>query len=127
MTTQSKFYRCDVCGNLVYLIDAGGGTLVCCDRVMDNLVADSTDASVEKHVPVVTVAGNIMTIKVGEIPHPMLPEHHIEWVFVEGARTGLLYYLKVDELPEITVMTSADEPLTIYSYCNIHGLWSMNM
>jgi len=123
MAEKSNFYKCGLCGNLVYLIDDGGGTLVCCGQDMLNLIPGSVDASLEKHVPVPILAGNIMTIKVGELPHPMTQEHHIEWIFVEGASSGQLEKLPVDGAPEVTIMTSADVPLRVYAYCNLHGLW----
>jgi len=124
MYADSKFYRCAICGNLVYLIDQGKGTLVCCGQPMDKLIANTTDASMEKHVPVTRIDGNTVTIKIGSEPHPMLPEHHIEWVFIEGAASGCLYYLKIDGQPEISVPLPGDKPVTVYAYCNIHGLFA---
>lgn len=123
MDAPSRFYRCELCGNLVYLIDEGKGTMKCCGQPMTNLVANSTDGAIEKHVPV--VAGeNPYTIKVGELPHPMEPEHHIEWIFVASASTGAVFELDVAGKPETTFFASTDEPVTVYAYCNIHGLFS---
>ena len=75
-----EFYRCSVCGNMVALIKKGGGTLVCCGKEMVKLEANSTDASQEKHVPVVTKEDGKIKAAVGSVAHPMLPEHFIEWI-----------------------------------------------
>ena len=77
-----EFYRCSVCGNMVALIKKGGGTLVCCGKEMVKLEANSTDASQEKHVPVVTKEGGKITAAIGSVAHPMLPEHFIEWIAI---------------------------------------------
>ena len=119
------FYRCEKCGNVVALIKAGGGTLTCCGQAMTKLVANSTDAAKEKHVPVVTREGGKIKVAVGSTLHPMLPKHYIEWIaFVTG--DNVVYkFLKPGEEPKAEFAEA--ESGTIYAYCNLHGLWEADL
>lgn len=116
-----EFYRCELCGNMVALIKKGGGTLVCCGQNMTKLVANSTDAAKEKHVPDVRREGGKIKVTVGSTPHPMLPEHYIEWIALVTDDKVELKYLKPGEAPraEFDEVPSGD----VYAYCNLHGLW----
>lgn len=116
-----EFYRCELCGNMVALIKKGGGTLVCCGQNMTKLVANSTDAAKEKHVPDVRREGGKIKVTVGSTPHPMLPEHYIEWIALVTDDKVDLKYLKPGEAPraEFDEVPSGD----VYAYCNLHGLW----
>lgn len=115
------FYRCEICGNMVALIKEGGGTLTCCDQEMTLLKANSEDASTEKHVPAVTKEGGKIRVAVGSTLHPMLPEHHIEWIALVADNRVELKFLKPGEEPKAE-FAGADSG-TIVEYCNIHGLW----
>ncbi len=116
-----ELYRCDVCGNMVALIKKGGGTLVCCGQNMTKLEANTTDAAQEKHVPVVTKEGGKIKVAVGSTLHPMLPEHHIEWIALVAGDQIEFRYLKPGEEPkaEFDAVASGE----VYEYCNLHGLW----
>lgn len=116
-----EFYRCELCGNMVALIKKGGRTLVCCGQNMTKLVANSTDAAKEKHVPDVRREGGKIKVTVGSTPHPMLPEHYIEWIALVTDDKVELKYLKPGEAPraEFDEVPSGD----VYAYCNLHGLW----
>ena len=94
-----EFYRCEVCGNLVALLNKGGGTLVCCDEEMTRLNANSVDASKEKHVPDVTKEDGKIKVAVGSTLHPMIPEHYIQWIALVTATEGNQPYLKPGEEP----------------------------
>lgn len=115
------FYRCERCGNIVALIKKGGGTLTCCGQAMTKLEANSTDAAKEKHVPVVTRENGKLHVVVGSIPHPMLPEHHIEWIALVVDDKVELKYLKPGEAPKAEF--AEVKAGTVYAYCNLHGLW----
>ena len=115
------FYRCEKCGNIVALIKKGGGTLTCCGQAMTKLEANPTDAAKEKHVPVVTKANGKIHVVVGSTLHPMLPEHHIEWIALVTDDKVELKYLKPGEEPKAEF--AEVEAGTIYAYCNLHGLW----
>jgi superoxide reductase len=116
-----EFYRCELCGNMVALIKKGGGTLVCCGQNMTKLEANSTDAAKEKHVPAILREDGKIRVTVGSTPHPMLPEHHIEWIALVTDDKVDLKYLKPGEEPRAEF---AEVPSgTVYAYCNLHGLW----
>ena len=120
---EQKFYICKRCGNLVGLIHAGGGTLVCCGEPMTELTPNTTEASLEKHVPVVTVEGDTIHVAVGSAAHPMTEEHYIQWVYLRTAHGGQRRCLKPGEQPEAVFALHGDTPLAVYAYCNLHGLW----
>lgn len=117
-----EFYECKVCGNLVGLIRSGGGQLVCCDQPMVKLEANTTDASVEKHVPVVKKDGSKLIIEVGSAPHPMVAEHYIEWIAVTGPEGTKRFELAPGNEPK-AIVCDADGATDVYAYCNLHGLW----
>ena len=123
MDKKIIFYRCNHCGNLARLIKNGGVNPICCGEKMEILIPGSVDASLEKHVPVVNVNGNIVTVSVGALPHPMLEEHKIDWIYLLTKRGGTLKTLDIGEEPKRTFAMIEDELLAVYSYCNIHGLW----
>jgi len=116
-----EFYRCELCGNMVALIKKGGGTLVCCGQNMTKLEANSTDAATEKHVPVITKEGGKIKVAVGSTLHPMLPEHHIEWIALVAGEKVEFRFLKPGEEPKAEF--DEVESGTVYEYCNLHGLW----
>lgn len=122
MTQLNEIYRCEVCGNIVEIVHASSGTLVCCDQPMTLLKENTTDAATEKHVPVIEKSGNSVTVKVGSVEHPMLAEHYIE--FIELIADGKIYrkFLKPGDKPVATFEVTANE-LTAREYCNLHGLW----
>ncbi|NLW03403.1 MAG: desulfoferrodoxin FeS4 iron-binding domain-containing protein [Clostridiaceae bacterium] len=119
--SQVEFYRCDVCGNLVALVNKGGGTQVCCDQEMTQLVPNTVDASKEKHVPHVTREDGKIKVAVGSTLHPMVPEHYIMWIAIVSGDRLEFRYLKPGEEP-IAVFDGV-ETGTAYEYCNLHGLW----
>ena len=123
-----KFYRCNVCGNMVGLIRSGGGELVCCEQSMEELIPGSVDASSEKHVPDVTVEGAVVKVQIGSAVHPMLPEHHIEWVYIHTKQGGQRKKLNPGVEPKVEFLLSdGDKVLEVYEYCNLHGLWMNEM
>lgn len=115
------FYRCERCGNIVAQIKNGGGTLSCCGQAMTKLEANSTDAAQEKHVPVVTREDGKIKVSIGSVLHPMLPEHHIEWIALATEEKVEIVYLKpgMEPIAEFAEVASG----TVYEYCNLHGLW----
>lgn len=122
MSTKRKYYICDKCKNLVGLIADGGGVLVCCGEPMRELKAGEVDASAEKHVPVCRREGDILTVEVGSAPHPQTAEHHIAWIAVCSEGFTQRRELSL-EAPPAAVFTVGAGPLTVYAYCNLHGLW----
>ena len=124
MTT--KFYKCAHCGNVVMKVVDNKVPVFCCGQKMEELVPNTVDASGEKHLPVVTDLGNgLLKVEVGSVHHPMLPEHHIAFIYVETQRGGIRVDLK-DE-PVAVVYVGNDKPVAVYEYCNLHGLWKIDM
>ena len=123
-TEQLKFYRCSKCGNIVQAVNASGAPLTCCGEIMTELKANSTDAAQEKHVPVISVDGSNVTVKVGSAAHPMLPEHYIQWIYVQTASEGFFKYLKPGDAPEASFDLGSEKIIRAYAYCNLHGLWT---
>lgn len=118
-----KFYRCVHCGNFFDTVVDGGVTPICCGEPMVELIANSTDAAGEKHVPVIERNGDRVTVKVGSVAHPMVPEHFIQFValaYKDGVQRVMLH---PDQPAEAEFVVSADLPVTAYEYCNLHGLW----
>lgn len=116
-----EFYRCERCGNVAALIKKGGGTLACCGQAMTKLIANSTDAAKEKHVPVIAKDGGKIKVAVGSTLHPMTSEHSIEWIALVAGDKVEFVYLKPGQEPKAEFAEVASG--TVYAYCNLHGLW----
>ncbi|MCQ2608603.1 MAG: desulfoferrodoxin [Bacteroidales bacterium] len=120
---QTKFYRCKICGNVILKLSDSGVTPHCCAREMEELVPKTKDEYKEKHVPVVTrIDEHTILVDVGSFEHPMTPEHHIEWIYVETKNGGRFKYLSPTSKPQIKISCKS-EPIAVYAYCNLHGLW----
>ena len=121
---ENKFYICRRCGNLVGAIHESGVPMMCCGQKMEELVPNTTDASGEKHVPVVTVNGNVVEVNVGSVDHPMTEEHLIQWIYVHTQQGGQRKALKAGQAPHAVFhLADGDKALSVYAYCNLHGLW----
>ena len=123
MCRNQKFYICEICHNLVGLIENGGAPLVCCGTEMAELVPNTVEASAEKHIPEVTVSGNSVSVQVGSVPHPMEEAHNISFTYVETENGGQRKCLKVGAEPKAEFCLVDDKPIAVYGYCNLHGLW----
>lgn len=122
MTERSQVYKCEICGNIVEVLHAGAGQLVCCGQPMQLTAENTVDASAEKHVPVVERTDAGYRVRIGSVPHPMADAHHIEWVELTAGDTVLRRYLEPGQAPEATFVTDLDA-VSARSYCNLHGLW----
>lgn len=122
--TTVKFYICEHCGNVATKITDKGVPLVCCGQKMTLLEAGTVDASREKHVPVITRDADTLTVKVGAVDHPMTPEHFIDWICVVTESGATVKKLDPTGKPEAQFLVAADTPVTVYAYCNLHGLWA---
>ena len=123
---KTKFYRCRHCGNVIMKLVDSNVPVVCCGEQMEWLRSNTVDASVEKHVPVVTRLDDCrIKINVGSNPHPMLPEHHIVFIYVETENGGIR--VDLDDTPEAIVCVCSSKPIAVYEYCNLHGLWKVDL
>jgi superoxide reductase len=123
MTQLNEVYKCNLCGNIVEILHPGAGALVCCNERMALMVQNTVDASKEKHVPVIEIGANSITVKVGSVAHPMEAAHFIEWI--ELVADGKVYrqQLQPGQAPEATFPVIAKQ-VTAREYCNLHGLWA---
>ena len=147
---EVSFYRCEKCGNMVASVKVGGGTLACCGQSMTKLVANSTDAAKEKHVPVAVVEGDKINVAVGSVEHPMTAEHYIEWIALVAGKKVEIVHLKPGMKPKAVFTYDSSEndevvpncegqpcnfvynknpaeKVVVYAYCNLHGLWKAEL
>ncbi len=121
---EMRFYRCNHCGNIIAVVKASGVPVMCCGEKMQEIIPGTTDASLEKHVPVFTAEGNTVTVKVGAAAHPMLPEHYIEWIALKTRFGNQRRALHPGDAPEAQfALLPGDEVEAVYAYCNLHSLW----
>lgn len=123
-----KFYRCNHCGNIIEKIIDSGVPVVCCGEKMTELVPNTSDGAGEKHVPVVEVNGNDVVVRVGEVDHPMIPAHFIQWIYVQTNLGGMRKDLTPEVGPTASFKLAEGETVVaVYEYCNLHGLWKTTL
>jgi len=122
MAKKLGVYKCEICGNIVEVLHEGKGELVCCGQSMKLQEENTVEAAYEKHIPVIEKVDGGIKVKVGEVPHPMMEKHFIEWVEVIAGDKAYRQFLKPDEAPEATFAIE-DENVYAREYCNLHGLW----
>ena len=123
-----KFYICKHCGNIVTKLTSAGVPIKCCGENMVLLEAGVTDAAVEKHVPAVTVEGDLVKVSVGSVAHPMTAEHYIPWVALETETSASVEWLQPEQAPEVVfALAEGQKPKAVYAWCNLHGLWKAEL
>ena len=122
MIERLQVYKCEKCGNIVEVLHAGGGELVCCGEPMRLLKENTTDAAKEKHVPVVERVADGWRVTVGAVAHPMEEKHFIEWIELIADGASYRAYLKPGDKPEAVFHVKATH-VAAREYCNLHGLW----
>ena len=122
MIQKRQVYKCNVCGNIIEVLFAGGGTLVCCGEDMVLQDENTVDAAMEKHVPVVEKVSGGVHVKVGAVEHPMIESHYIQWIEIHTADKVYRTKLKPGDKPEALFLIT-EEVLMAREYCNLHGLW----
>ena len=121
---KQKFYVCEHCGNIITKVQDSKVPVVCCGQPMKEMIPGTTDAAVEKHVPVYEVEGNIVNVKVGSIEHPMVAEHYIQWIVLQTNQGVQIKYLESETPPAASfALAEGEEVIAVLEYCNLHGLW----
>lgn len=121
---EQRFFVCVHCGNILTKLKDSGVPVVCCGEEMQELLPGMVDAAQEKHVPVCTADSDFVQVRVGAIDHPMLPEHHIEWIWLQTKKGSQYKRLSPGEAPLLRfALCPDDELVAVYAYCNLHGLW----
>ena len=122
MAKLREIYKCALCGNIVEVVHASDGQLVCCGQPMELLTEKLQDVGNEKHVPVIEKTATGVKVKVGSIPHPMEEKHYIEWIEITADGVNQRKFLKTEQKPEAFFATIAKN-IEAREYCNLHGLW----
>ena len=121
---EQRFYVCEHCGNMIAMVKDMKVPVMCCGQKMKELIPGTVDASLEKHVPVYEVKENKVYVHVGQIEHPMIPEHYIEWVSLQTKFGNQRKQLNPGDEPTVCfAICDKDEVEAVYAYCNLHGLW----
>ncbi|UCH56952.1 MAG: desulfoferrodoxin [Candidatus Bathyarchaeota archaeon] len=123
MTERNQTWKCEICGNIVEVLHSGQGQLVCCGQPMKLLEDKKLEEGTEKHLPVVEVEGDTVTVRIGSEEHPMVEKHYIEWITAYTGAGILRKFLNPGEKPVATFCTK-DKVLQARCYCNIHGQWA---
>ncbi|MBU0730111.1 MAG: desulfoferrodoxin [Proteobacteria bacterium] len=122
MAEKLGVYKCELCGNIVEVLHAGAGDLVCCGQPMTLQKENTVDAAKEKHVPVIEKIAGGYKVKLGEVPHPMTAEHYIEWIELIAGGKAYVQFLNPGDQPEAMFMVN-DAQVAARAYCNLHGHW----
>jgi superoxide reductase len=125
--SSQKFFTCNRCGNKAGLMVDKGGRLSCCGEQMAEIIPNTVDASQEKHVPAVTKTATGITVRVGSVAHPMAEDHFIAFVYVSAKNGGYMKKLDIGAEPVAEFSFIDDEPVTVYAFCNLHGLWKCDL
>ncbi len=116
-----RFYKCPICGNIITVVDGNAKNIKCCGREMEELVANTEDAALEKHVPVYEKIGDHIEVRVGEVSHPMVENHYIMFIAqIFGDNINIVKLKPGDEAKATFEYVSGAK---VYEYCNLHGLW----
>lgn len=121
---EKRFFICEHCGNIIVKVRDEGVAVQCCGEKMKEIIPGTSDGAEEKHIPVYDVQNGKVSVTVGEVEHPMAPEHYIEWVCLE-TEDGLQFkQLKPNMEPSISFLISEKDKIkAVYAFCNKHSLW----
>ncbi len=125
-TKVGQMYKCELCGNVVSILEEADGELVCCGQPMKLLEEKYTETEgQEKHVPVIEINGEDVLVKVGDVPHPMEADHWIELIQLQDSTGNIVMgkRLKPGDKPEAKFTVENTEGLKARALCNKHGLW----
>ncbi|HZJ87530.1 MAG TPA: desulfoferrodoxin family protein [Sphaerochaeta sp.] len=124
---EHEFLLCERCGNIAAKVIDKGPKLVCCGEEMVVMVPHTADDGYEKHVPAVTIEGDCVEVNVGSVDHPMTEAHHIAFIYVQTEKGGMKKALPVDGKPHATFCLADDKAVAVFEYCNLHGLWKLEL
>ncbi len=122
-----RFFKCAHCGNVVAKLVDKNVPVFCCGEKMEELVANTVEASVEKHLPVVKIKNGVAKVKVGSVLHPMEAAHYINFVAVETEAGYTIISLQPGQTPEAKAYVGHNKVIGVYAYCNLHGLWKTEL
>lgn len=121
---MQKFYRCPVCGKIIAIVEERNVPTICCGKPMEELTANTVEASFEKHIPEFEVKDGIVKVVVGSVEHPMLENHYIGWISLQTNKGNQRKVLKPGDAPKAEfALLDGEEVEAVYAWCNLHGLW----
>lgn len=126
MARRYEVYKCEVCGNIVWMLHGGDGDLVCCGEEMKLMPPRTAEMALEKHVPILEKIEGGYRVTVGSTLHPMTEEHYIEWISLCTENQVHFQFLKPNQEPHVDFLIEG-EPVFLYEYCNLHGLWQNDL
>jgi superoxide reductase len=126
MKNKRGFFKCEQCGNFVGFVENAGVSIVCCGKPMTELKPNTADAAPEKHLPVLSRDGSKLKAVVGAVGHPVTEEHHIAWIVAAEESRTTRVKLAATGAPEAEFCIGGG-PVTVYAYCNLHGLWAADL
>lgn len=119
-----KFFKCPTCGKIIAIVEEKPCPTMCCGKPMEEIVANTQDGAHEKHIPVVKIENGIVKVTVGEVEHPMLEAHFIQWIALETNLGNQRKTLKPGGKPYAEfALLPGEEVKAVYEYCNLHGLY----
>ena len=127
MTNKKEIYRCEICGNIIEVLNEGAGELVCCGQpmILENEKTQDPDKG-EKHIPIVEQTEDKIIVNVGEVEHPMTEEHYIEWIEIQTDQSIFKKILKPGDKP-IFECRQKKSIKKVRIYCNLHGVWAKEL
>ena len=126
MTNKLDLYQCEICKKMVQILIEGEGELVCCNKPMKKVIANTEEnVNLEYHLPVNIQCDNEEYIQVGKETHPMTEEHHIEFIQVisECGKKIFTHILEPSSEPKIKIEFDDFGNYKMIEFCNLHGLW----
>ena len=119
-----RFFRCKICGKIVALVEPSACPTKCCGEAMEEIVPNTEDGAHEKHIPVYSVENGIVHVVVGEVEHPMLEAHYIQWIALQTNKGNQRKELKPGDKPVADfALLPGEEVVAVLEYCNLHGLY----
>ena len=120
-----KFFKCRHCGKIIAIVNERNVPTICCGEPMSEMIPNTSDGAFEKHVPVYEVKDNVVTVTVGEVKHPMMENHYIEWVAIETNFGNQRKVLKPGEEPVVKfALLEGEKVIRVVEHCNLHGLYA---
>ena len=123
-----KFYMSENYANIITKLTSNGAPMMVDGKELTLIQPGAIDAAVEKHVPAVSVEGNLIHVNVGEVNHPMTEEHYIPWVVLETSHGAQVRWLQPTDAPSVSfLLAEGEDAKVVYAYCNLHGLWQKEL
>lgn len=124
---KTRFYLCKKSKVVFHSCIDNCEKMLCSDDQLTELVPNISDANEEKHLPVININSDFITVSVGSVIHPMDDNHYISFIYLETEKSGQIKYLNPGDKPIVTFFIKNDKPTAVYEYCTLHGLWKTDI